>query len=126
MIFNLTGGRTTSVRELSEKELDILCANLKHAGNQAQNELELRKKRSVILKLATNTGIKEADSFKKFNAWMLKSSVLKKELYAYNFDELDQLTRQFRGIEANYKASAQKAGTKAWHHATGIPEISYN
>ena len=126
MLFNLTGGRTTSVRELSQKELDIICNNLSHTTNQAENELLMRNKRSIVLKLATSTGIKEPDSWTKFNGWMLKFSVLKKELHAYNLDELDQLTRQFRALESNYKASAKKPGTKAWFRATGIPEISCN
>ncbi|URC13965.1 hypothetical protein [Flavobacterium sp. B183] len=95
-------------------------------SQSAEMELIMKRKRSVILTLATSTGIKEADSWTKFNNWMLNSSILKKELYAYNYEELDDLTKQFRGLKANYKSSAEKTGTKAWHHATGIPKPSTN
>jgi hypothetical protein len=92
----------------------------------AEMELIMKRKRSVILTIATHTGIKEADSWTKFNNWMLNSSVHKKALNAYGYDELDDLTKQFQALKANYEHSAEKTGTKAWHHATGIPKPSTN
>ncbi|URC14014.1 hypothetical protein [Flavobacterium sp. B183] len=47
-------------------------------SQSAEMELIMKRKRSVILTLATSTGIKEADSWTKFNNWMLNSSILKK------------------------------------------------
>jgi len=92
----------------------------------AEMELIMKRKRSNILTLATHTGIKEPDSWTKFNNWMKVSSIHKKELYAYNYDELDELLKQFQALKANYEHSAEKIGTKAWHHATGIPRPSTN
>lgn len=92
----------------------------------AEMELIMKRKRSAILTLATKTGIKELDSWTKFNNWMLTSSIHKKALNAYDYHELDELTKQFRALEANYQNSAQKVGNKAWHHATGIPKPSSN
>lgn len=92
----------------------------------AEMELIMKRKRSVILTIATHTGIKEPDSWTKFNNWMKHSSILKKELHAYDYDELDDLTRQFQALKANYENSAEKMGTKAWHHSTGIPKPSNN
>ena len=92
----------------------------------AEMELIMKRKRSVILTLATHTGIKEPDSWTKFNNWMLNSSIHKKALNAYEYYELDDLTKQFQALKANYENSASKAGTKAWHHATGIPKPSCN
>ncbi|WP_268848575.1 hypothetical protein [Flavobacterium aestivum] len=92
----------------------------------AEMELIMKRKRSTILTLATHTGIKEADSWTKFNNWMINSSVHKKALNAYDYDELDDLTKQFHALKANYENSAEKTGTKAWHHATGIPKPSDN
>lgn len=92
----------------------------------AEMELIMKRKRSIILTIATKTGIKEPDSWTKFNNWMKNSSILKKELHAYNYTELDELTKQFRALEANYNQSAKKVGNKAWHHATGIPRSSEN
>ena len=92
----------------------------------AEMELIMKRKRSNILTIATKTGIKEADSWTKFNKWMLNSSVHKKPLKEYNYEELDDLNKQFRQLQANYENSAQKVGNKAWHHATGIPRSSEN
>ena len=92
----------------------------------AEMELIMKRKRSVILTLATHTGIKEPDSWVKFNSWMKNSSIHKKALNAYEYDELDDLTKQFQALKANYENSAEKTGTKAWHHATGIPKPCSN
>lgn len=92
----------------------------------AEIELIMKRKRSTILTIATKTGIKEADNWTKFNHWMINSSVHKKALNAYDYDELDDLHKQFRQLEQNYTESAKKFGNKAWHHATGIPKTSTN
>ena len=92
----------------------------------AEMELIMKRKRSNILTIATKTGIKEANNWTKFNKWMLNSSVHKKPLKEYNYEELDDLNKQFRQLLANYENSAQKVGNKAWHHATGIPRSSEN
>ena len=92
----------------------------------AEMELIMKRKRSTILTIATKTGIKEVDCWIKFNQWMLNSSVHKKALNAYDYDELDELQKQFRQLEINYSESAKKVGNKAWHHATGIPQSSEN
>jgi hypothetical protein len=95
-------------------------------SHSAEMELIMKRKRSIILSLATHTGIKEADSWTKFNNWMKNSSIHKKALNAYEYDELSDLTKQFQALKANYENSAEKMGTKAWHHATGIPKPSNN
>ncbi|MFY8187524.1 MAG: hypothetical protein ACOVLC_06135 [Flavobacterium sp.] len=92
----------------------------------AEQELVMKRKRSIVLTIATKTGIKEVNDFKKFNAWMKKSSILKKDLHAYSYEELDDLIKQLRALESNYENSASKTGSKAWHHATGIPKPSQN
>lgn len=92
----------------------------------AEMELIMKRKRSTILTIATKTGIKETDSWTKFNNWMLSSSIHKKALKTYDYDELYDLNKQFRALLANYENSAQKVGNKAWHHATGIPKTSAN
>ena len=109
----------------NEKRVEIS----KPANDQslsAEMELIMKRKRSNILTIATKTGIKEADSWTKFNNWMLSSSVHKKALKEYGYDELDDLNKQFRALEVNYNESAKKFGNKAWHHATGIPRSSEN
>ncbi|WP_413533679.1 hypothetical protein [Empedobacter brevis] len=94
--------------------------------NTYEYQMNLRDKRSIVLTIATRTGIKDADCWIKFNNWMLNCSVLKKELHKYNSDELDKLIKQFRGLEANYCKSATKTGTKAWMHKNKFQPLSQN
>jgi hypothetical protein len=91
-----------------------------------EKEILMRNKRSTVLAIATRTGIKKPDTWEEFNTWMKSKSVLKKDLHRYDFDELDQLIRQFRALERNYEASSGKTGTKAWYHKNGLPQASFN
>lgn len=126
MIYHYTDGRTDSVRDLSNRELLALCGKLSEHQLQQGIELIMRHKRSIVLAIATRTGIKQPNGWEKFNSWMKTRSIYKKELHAYRNNELDQLIRQFRGIEAHFTKSAEKPGTKAWHQKTGIPNINPN
>jgi len=111
---------------LNNKNREVQQSFTNDQSLSAEMELIMKRKRSNILTLATKTGIKKANSWTEFNNWMLNSSIHKKALNAYDYNELDDLTKQFRGIEANFESSAEKTGTKAWHHSTGIPRSSEN
>lgn len=126
MVYHFTNGRTQSVRDLTPKELAAMCEELQSRFMASDLEIQMRKKRSIVLTIATRTGIKSATSWIEFNNWMLHRSIYKKELHAYDYDELDDLIVQFRGLESNYQKSAEKAGTKAWTHANGFTPISQN
>ncbi|NLN33847.1 MAG: hypothetical protein GX159_09685 [Flavobacteriaceae bacterium] len=89
-------------------------------------EILMRNKRSTVLTIATRTGIKKPDTWDEFNNWMKTKSVHKKDLHRYSSDELDDLIRQFRALESNFKKSAEKVGTKAWYQKTGLPQASFN
>lgn len=105
---------------------EVATAKKSEQSKSAELELIMKRKRSIVLTIATDCGIKEPHNWNKFNGWMLKSSIYKKELHAYDYVELDDLIKQFRALKVNYETSAEKTGTKAWHHATGIPKISSN
>ena len=129
LVSELTKGRTSSLRELSHIEYTYLINQMRaFAAERAtyDMETECKRKRSQVLAIATRTGIKEPNDFRKFNSFMKERSILKKPLNRYNLAELDALVRQFRGIEANYKKSAAKPGTAAWHHQHGFPAVSGN
>jgi len=79
-----------------------------------------------VLTIAQRVGIHEGTNFDKFNAFMETRSILKKRLSKYTLDELDELIKQFRGLEANFQKSAEKAGTKAWNKVNGFNQISDN
>lgn len=92
----------------------------------AELELQLRNRRSVVLTIATRCGIKKPDDWTAFNSWMKSRSVLKKELHRYKYDELEILIKQMRGLERNYDNSSAHTGTKAWFHKNGISKPSAN
>ena len=126
-------GRTTDIEELSDEELaevyKIFFPTERNFAEQVfmlNYEKLLKEHRSIILSIATRIGLKEPDSWDKFNNWMLKSSIKKKKLNDYNLQELKELERQLRATESNYQASAEKAGNKAWYHKNKFPIPSKN
>lgn len=135
LVYAWTNGRTNSSRELTGSEVDDLVwkfendflfrANPRQAAS-ALMELAIKQKRSAVLAIAQRTGIHEGASFSRFNQWMKNRSVLKKRLNDYTFDELDQLIQQMHALEANFKRSAEKAFSKAWHQHYNIPEVESN
>lgn len=130
IVYNYTNGRTSSTRQLTAEELEGLVSRfqkeLQSISNAANHELEKKKKRSIVLAIAQRCGIHGGTSFDKFNSFMVNKSIYKKELYKYTMEELDELIKQFRGLERNYKRSAESVGTKAYNHARGWAEISTN
>lgn len=130
IVHNYTNGRTNSTRQLSESELNGLMwrfqSQLQSVNNSAVQELERKQKRSTVLAIAQRCGIHSGTSFDKFNSFMMNKSVHKKELHKYTLEELDELIKQFRGLERNYRRSAEQVGTKAYNHAHGWAEVSTN
>lgn len=118
-----TGFRTTLLEELTQEEVDrlytihqgFLLKKKELSEEEYLQELLLKKKwRANILAIATEEGIKEPDSWTKFNHWMLNSSKFKKQLNAHSLDELKELHKQFCRLRENNACSAQKPMTKAW------------
>lgn len=130
LVYTWTNGRTKSTRDLTDDELINLVWKFENDSRMrnasAMAELEKKKKRATVLAIAQRCGIHEGTSFDKFNRFMLNKSIHKKELYKYSIDELDELIKQFRGLERNYQRSAQNAGTKAYNHAHGFADMSFN
>ena len=126
-------GRTTDIDELTDQELEdvykIFFPTERNIAEQVfmlNYEKLLKEHRSIVLSIATRIGLKEPDSWDKFNNWMLKSSILKKKLNDYNLQEIKDLERQLRATESNYQASSEKAGNKAWYHKNKFPIPSKN
>jgi hypothetical protein len=120
-----TGGRTSSTKDLELSEMKDLIfkleTNFDAPSAALYLESERKKLRAVVLKIATDTGIKEPTDFVRFNSFMKNYSILKKEMHKYTLDELQDLVKQFRGLERHYRASSQQPGTKAWYHSAGLP-----
>lgn len=125
LVYAWTQGRTQSSSELEVQEMRDIIWKFEHQFDAPATvmyiEAEKKKLRAIVLKIATDTGIKEPENFEKFNRFMLNHSILKKELHRYTLEELFELVKQFRGLESHYRRSATTAGTKAWYHANGLP-----
>lgn len=130
LVYSWTKGRTASSRELTESEIkDLIWKFENHFDAPAVTlyvESEMKRRRSIVLTMATETGIKEPNDFASFNRFMLSRSVYKKDLRKYTLTELDELIIQFRGLERNFNTSATHPGTKAWYKANGMPVPTEN
>lgn len=121
VIYNFTGGRTESSRELTPQELEELCNALQ--GRKSRTQLM-----SECLKILQAEGIHRPDEpileftengakpnpWGHLNAWMLSRSLYKKPLYQYTTAELEQLRRQLYQLADNNAKSAKKPLNKAW------------
>ena len=130
LIFSWTNGRTSSSKDLNDTEIRDLCFKLEHQFDaptvDMYLQLECKKLRSQVLKIATEVGIKDPDDFIRFNRFMKEHSILHKELKNYTLTELHELVKQFRSIERNYQHAAVTPGTKAWYHANRMTEPATN
>lgn len=125
--------RTTLIEELSDDELTAMYQSCFPSEMPLQKQLVklrlqdiMKRKRSVILTIATETGIKAPDDWTAFNNWMLHSSKFKKPLKNHNLEELEALHKQMRALQSNYEHSAEKVGNKAWFHKHKLPQPSKN
>lgn len=121
MVYQYTGGRTQSTRDLTLVELNDLCARFQAIADDRDRKYtdQLRRLRSLALSVASRAGIKEPDGWEKFNRWMITSSVHHKRLDAHTVHELNDLIQQLRAIEHHNAKSASRPGTKAWHSKFG-------
>jgi hypothetical protein len=89
-------------------------------------EDQKRKLRSQVLTIATRVGVHNPNDWDVFDRFMMYKSIKKKTLNLYTLEELQNLVKQFRGIEANYNKSSETKGTKAYFHKRGLQKPSLN
>ncbi len=103
IIYSITGGRTTSTRELTDSEANGLLAHLQSLDGTADRSEKMRRK---IIRLAHEMGWKRQGStkidMKRINAWCAKSGYLHKPLDDYSYSELPKLVSQFEKVHADY------------------------
>ena len=120
-ISGFTGFRTTLINELTPDEINRLfevhapkIKDVEAEFNAFKIELIMKAWRSKILVAAEKAGIKKPSSFHEFNNWMICSSKYKKQLNAYNLEELKELHHQIYAAITNNRKSATKPMTQAW------------
>ena len=100
-----------STLELSVADLDAVIRQLRQLISQPQSGvsraddlLVLKQKRSHILKVATEVGIKDPNDWLSFNRWMLNYSVYRKELHRHSYSELEKVLKQLLSIQGKPQA----------------------
>jgi len=95
IVWQYTGGRTDSLREMTRHEYDRCCADLE--SKNGYRDL-LRKERSATLKLMQKAGIDTTD-WNRVNTFCLDPRIAGKEFARLSTDELAQIRRKIRAID---------------------------
>jgi hypothetical protein len=101
LVSQYTGGRTESLREMTEKEYDAMCDELQRQdSNLKARELyreELRRKRSAVLKQLQKIGIDTTD-WNRVDAYCMNPRISGKEFRKLTVDELETVNIKLRII----------------------------
>lgn len=96
IVWQYTGGRTESLREMTREEYDRCCAGLERDNGIREM---LRKERSATLRLMQRVGIDTSD-WKRVNSFCLDRRIAGKEFAKLSIMELAQLRRKIRAIDS--------------------------
>lgn len=101
LVQQYTDGRTTSLKELTDKEYDTMCDGMqRQVGGYKAREIareELRRKRSAALHLLQKNGIDTTD-WNRVNAYCKNPRISGKEFGKLTIEELDLLCVKLRLI----------------------------
>lgn len=101
LVSSFTNGRTTSLREMSVKEYEIMCVSLEE---QTGWKSELKKKRSLCLKLMQQLGVDTSD-WARVDNFCQHPRLAGKPFRKISVEELQDLAVKLRTIK-------QKGGLK--------------
>lgn len=114
LIRQYTGNRTDSLRQMSSQEYDTCCRAME--GLTKRND-QLRKKRSLCLKLMQQLGIDTTD-WTRINSFCNDRRIAGKPFARLNAAELEALAAKLRTIQRkgglNKKQDTQKNETATW------------
>lgn len=94
LVWSFTDGRTTSLKEMTQKEYNAMCASLEERTGWKE---QLRKKRSVCLKLMQKAGIDTTD-WQRVNAFCRNPKISGREFAQLGVKDLDALQVKLRAI----------------------------
>lgn len=97
LVLKYTAGRTTSLRQMSPAEYRAMCDALEGQTTDARRE-ELRRRRSVALRLMQRLGIDTTD-WVRIDAFCRDQRIAGKPFGALDAGQLDALAVKLRGIE---------------------------
>lgn len=101
LVSQFTGGRTDSLREMTDREYNAMCDQLQNqVANRRERDIyreELRRRRSTVLHLLQKLGIDTTD-WSRVNAYCLNPRISGKEFRQLTPEELEQLAIKLRMI----------------------------
>ena len=124
LVYCSTSGRTTSLREMTSKEYGDMCASLEeHIGWKT----ELKKKRSLCLKLMQKAGIDTTD-WQRINDFCRHPRISGKMFAQLTLADLDSLQTKLRAImrKGGLRAVTKPQSTGQKSSATVIVFPMYN
>lgn len=108
LVAQYTDGRTSSLRETTRQEYDRMCRDMeRETGCDEFVESirrQLRRKRSVCLKLMQQLGIDTTD-WNRVNAFCEDARIVGKAFRHISIDELEELAVKLRAIKRKKEAS---------------------
>ena len=97
LVSQFTGGRTTSLREMTSAEYNEMCNRLQ--GSERVDNSALRQARSATLSALSEIGIaSKGNDYSEVNEFCLRRSGFKKVFYDFTVDELKALRKQIFAI----------------------------
>lgn len=106
LVSQYTGGRTESLREMTQKEYDTMCDAMQEmAGNQKAKEIaraELRRMRSSVLHQLQLMGIDTTD-WDRVNAYLRNPRIAGKDFRKLTIGELETVNIKLRIIQRKEK-----------------------
>ena len=110
LVNQYSGGKTESLTEFSMSDpkgyqrMIIEMRKMKPAKTDAEIKLDIRSKRSSVLKLITQLGIDTKDTasgdWDKVNSFLLQPKIAGKTLNRMNIEELEACIKKLRAIKA--------------------------
>ena len=107
-IWRVSGGRTESSKQLYEREIDVLIAELQEDFKSSDRADVMRKKlismaREIGYEIQhpLNTGQRIAD-MERINNWCISHGKFNKKLNQHNWEELQMLISQFHAYYLKY------------------------
>ncbi len=118
MIVLATGGRTNSLREMTQAEYKQLCDGLEFRQRRATTDL--RHRRSCVLHQMQKMGVDTTD-WSRIDALCMDPRIAGKRFAQLSDVELTALGKKLRGIErkGGFRASGEPSGTVAGREPSG-------
>ena len=108
LVEQYTNGRTTHLRETTQQEYNKLCRDMEQVAGYDEFvegiRRQLRRKRSVCLKLMQQLGIDTTD-WNRVNAFCEDARIAGKAFRHISIDELEELAVKLRTIKRKKEAS---------------------